>query len=691
MPLSNMPVASTEKLSGGLQKVRFAQSPKMSTYLLFFGAGDFERVHRVVDGVDIGIVVKRGDMAHASFALDAAAKLLPYYNEYFGTPYPLPKLDLIAGPGSSQFFGAMENWGAIFYFEKYLLIDARLSTQSDQQFVYVVIAHEMAHQWFGDLVTMQWWNDLWLNEGFASWMANKATDHFHPEWNVWQKSLNEKQAVMQRDARNGTHPIVMKIDTVEQAANAFDDITYTKGAAVLRALEFHTGEEAFRAGVRSYMQKYKYGNTVTDDLWAEIGKATKTPLARIAHDLTLQAGVPMVNMLSARCDGGKTTVSLNQSRYAIDANSTAARVWQAPVKVATLGRAPSSIIVSGDQPTQVVADGCGPVILNAGQGGYLRSKYTKEGLAALAAHYAELSADDQLGLLNDSMSLATVGELPMSGYLDLTKHVPASTDPVVMSTLSQQLAGTDILYNGLATQAAYRAYARSLLKPALQRVGWDARPGESDNTVILRDSLISALNDLGDPDVIAESRARFESYLARPSSFDADARGTLLGNVAVQADQKTWDRLHTMAKSAKSELERRELYGLLGSTQSDALAQQALALVFSSDLPPTLGPDILRSVSGRHPQLALDFAVANWDRLSKQLEATSAHNYVPALTANNADLKSIDQLNRFAAAHVPEDARQDYVLSIARIRYLAQVRAARLPEIDRWLATQPHS
>jgi len=691
MPLSNMPVANTEKRPGGLQHVRFATSPKMSTYLLFFGAGDFERVHRTVSGVDVGIVVKRGDTAHAAYALDAAAKLLPYYNEYFGVPYPLPKLDLIAGPGSSQFFGAMENWGAIFYFEKYLLIDQRISTQGDQQFVYSVIAHEMAHQWFGDLVTMAWWDDLWLNEGFASWMASKATDHFNPEWKVWMQSLNSKQSVMQRDARDGTHAIIMKIDSVEEAANAFDDITYSKGEAVLRALESYTGEDAFRAGVRRYMKKYQYGNTVTDDLWAEIGAESKAPIAQVAHDLTLQAGVPMVNLLSTSCADGKTAVSLNQTHFAIDATSTTARVWHVPVKVATLKQAPTSVLVSGEAPTQAVAAGCGPVILNAGQGGYFRSHYTKTGLAALAAHYPELTADDQLGLLNDTGSLANNGQLPMSDYLDLTTHVPANADPVVVSTLSQQLTGNDFLYNGLATQTAYRNYTRGVLAPAFKLVGWDARAGESANTVNLRAVLIGSLNQLGDPAVIAESRARFAKYQTDPKSFSADARGTLLGIVAVQADQAIWDKLHAMAKATKSELERRELYNHLGNTESDALAKQALALVFSDEIPPTIGPDIVRSVSNHHPEMAVDFAIANWDKLVTRLEATSAHNFLPALSGSSADPKTIDKLNQFAAAHVPANARQDYVLATARVRYLAKVRSTRLPEIDRWLAARPHS
>jgi aminopeptidase N len=688
MAVSNMPVASTKALPGGRQLVRFSKTPLMSTYLLFFAVGDFERVHRKVAGVDVGIVVKRGDTASAAFALDAAAELLPYFNDYFGTPYPLPKLDLLAGPGSSQFFGAMENWGAIFYFEKFLLIDPRLATQQDRQDVYNVIAHEMAHQWFGDLVTMAWWDDLWLNEGFASWMANKATDHFHPEWKVWLQSLSDKQAVMQRDARDGTHPIVMEIPDVFAAASAFDDITYTKGEAVIRALEFHIGDAAFRAGVRRYMREHLYGNTVTDDLWKALGRESQVPVLEIAHDLTRQAGVPMVNLLASHCSDGRTTVSLNQTRYVIDASSTAARVWHLPVKVATLGNAPSAIIVSGETPTKVEVAGCGPVILNAGQGGYMRSRYPQEALSAIAARFGALTPDDQLGLLNDTRSLAMIGELPMSAWLDLARGVTPAVDPVVADTLVDQFQQLDSLYEGLPTQAAFHAHARNLLAPLFAEVGWEARPGESANTAILRGDLIAAMNDFGDPGVIAGTRERFQRYLEKPSEFSADARRNLLRNVAVQADQKVWDRLRQIAKTTKSELERQEMYELLGGAQSDVLTKQALDLVFSNELPPTTGPVVLDRISRRHPEIALDFAIANWDRLAKMLEAGSALQYVPGLTRNSADPGSIDKLNAFVAARVPETARQDYVLAIARIRYQAKVRETRLPEVDRYLAAQ---
>jgi len=517
-------------------------------------------------------------------------------------------------------------------------------------------------------------------------MANKATDHFNPAWKVWLQSLPLTHSVMQRDARDGTHAIIQPIEDVAQAANAFDDITYYKGAAVIRALESHVGEAAFRAGVRRYMREHKYGNTVTDDLWGAIGQESAAPVPQIAHDYTLQAGVPMVNMLASSCAGGKTSLSLNQTHFAIDADSTRARVWHLPVKVAVPGQAPTGSIVSGEKPTKVVTAGCGTVVLNAGQTGYLRSHYSAEGFAAVAAHYAELAADDQLGLLMDTQSLTSSGVQPMADYLNLTKQVPVTVDPVVASMLANQLQGMDIYFNGRPNQAAYRTYARGVLKPIFERVGWDARPGESDNTTILRNDLVEALNDLADPEVIAETRLRFEKFLANPANVTADVRGSLLRNVAVQADAALWERLLQMARAAQSEMERQQLYRLLGSPQDDALMRRAQALALSDDVPSTVAPDIISATASRHPEEALDFAIQHWDQISKMLEVTSALQYLPRLTGNSTQLSSVDKLNAFAAAHVPENARQEYVLATARVRYTVKVLTTRLPEVDRWLA-----
>ena len=247
MAVSNMPAASSRNIPGGLKEVRFQRSPIMSSYLLFFATGDFERISKQAGGREVGIVMSRGNGAKAQFALDAEAQILPYYNSYFGTPYPLPKLDNVAGPGQSQFFGAMENWGAIFTFERVLLNDPSITTERDRQAIFSVEAHEMAHQWFGDLVTMAWWDDLWLNEGFASWMENKTTQHFHPDWSADVDRVGSREAAMNFDSFVTTHPVVQEVRTVEQANQAFDAISYSKGESVISMLEGFAGRRHLAA------------------------------------------------------------------------------------------------------------------------------------------------------------------------------------------------------------------------------------------------------------------------------------------------------------------------------------------------------------------------------------------------------------------------------------------------------------
>ncbi|HRD28496.1 MAG TPA: M1 family metallopeptidase, partial [Caulobacter sp.] len=314
MVVSNMPVQAAAPIEGGLTRTTFAVSPKMSSYLLFLAVGDFERVSRKVGDVDVGVVVKRGSTGEAGFALDAAEKLLPFYDDYFGTPYPLPKLDLVAVPGGAAAFSAMENWGAILYFEKAVLVDARVSSEADRQNAFTTIAHEMAHQWFGDLVTMSWWDDIWLNEGFASWMETKATAAFHPEWSVWLQDMAARDGAMNLDARSATHPVVQ--DVADARDTAFDTISYQKGQAVIRMVEAWVGEDHFREALRAYMKKHAYGNTVSDDLWSAVEAASGQPIRRIAADFTGQPGVPLIRVTSLG-----SAWRLAQRRFGVDAPS----------------------------------------------------------------------------------------------------------------------------------------------------------------------------------------------------------------------------------------------------------------------------------------------------------------------------------------------------------------------------------
>ena len=687
--IGNMPIASTDPLPDGRQRVHFAATPKMSSYLLFYGAGDFERVHRDVGGVDLGVVVKRGSTGSAAYALDAAAGLLAYYNDYFGVRYPLPKLDLVAGAGSSTQFGAMENWGAIFYFEQDLLIDPRTATEADRQGVFNVVAHEMAHMWFGDLVTMAWWDDLWLNEGFASWMQVKAAEQAHPEWKRWLRMLARKQAVMDTDARDGTHPVVTRIDDVEQAALAFDGITYQKGAQVIRTLEAYVGEEAFRDGVRRYMARHAYGNTVTDDFWRAMDEKNAHPIIAIAHDLTLQPGVPLVTETSLRCVGDRTIVALSQTHFAIDPRSTTAVRWRVPVTLGVPGRATTRTVIAGAAPRSVTVEGCGPVVINAGQAAYFRTRYAPAGLREVLTRFATLAPDDQLGLFNDSVSLALSHDLPMDTLLDTMKAMPADSDPRLVEALTAQLLDIDRLYSGLPTQARWRAFARGLLAPMLAAIGAQPIAGESANAVLARTELRAALAELDDDALLSEARARFASYVSDPSAaLDPEQRSFMLTVVASHADAATWDALHGLASKAPTTLEQQELHALMASTISPELAARMLELTRSGELPSTTVTNLIYAVSVRHPGLAFDFALAHWDDLVPLFDPGDDAGYLPGLVHDAPDVALAARLQAFGDAKIPANARKSLRNAVSSMTWRAAIRRDSLPEIDHWLAVR---
>jgi len=685
LAVSNMPIEASEAQPHGLKRVRFLTSPKMSSYLLFFAAGDFERIATRVNGVEIGVVVKRGDLDKARFALDAASHLLPYYENYFGVKYPLPKLDLVAGPGASQFFEAMENWGAIFFFEQDLLVDPA-SGHGDQRDIYIDIAHEMAHQWFGDLVTMAWWDDLWLNEGFASWMEIKATDHFHPEWHLWLDAQGEKDDAMGLDARRGTHPIIQPIRDVVQANQAFDTITYLKGEAVVRMLENYLGEGTFRDGVRAYIQAHAYGNTVSDDLWRALDRVSGMRITDIAHDFTLQAGVPLIR---AQIGARGAAIVLTQERFAEDDSGRLGRrptLWHVPVIERPLGSATSwQGIVSRAMPVEIPGSVAGGAIVNAGQAGYFRSLYAPELLAPLMARYGSLTADDQLGVIDDSFALGTSGYEALTDFMSLLEKAQPGTDPTVVRACADKLRSLDALYAGLPAQAQFRAFARHVLHPLFAPVGWSGADDESQNVTLLREALLAALSALDDQDVIAEARTRFATYLRDPATLSGDLRGSVLGIVAAHADSKTWERLHEMARQTDSTLEKDFLYHLLATADDPDLARRALAVTLTDEVPVTIRPEIISSVAQGHPELAFDFTLAHLDTVMEAIEPDSRTIFVPQLASSSSDSALIPRLRAYAAAHIPATARGAVTQAEAQIAFRASVRAQRLPVVSRWL------
>ena len=685
MAISNMPAAETTDLGNGLKRVRFAQSPKMSTYLLFFGLGDFDRATTMADGVEVGVVTQKGKASQSQFALESAAAVLHEYNDYFGTPYPLPKLDNIASPGRSQFFSAMENWGAIYTFEYAQLLDPSISTQADRQRVFSTGAHEIAHQWFGDLVTMSWWDDLWLNEGFASWMEGRTTAKLHPEWNTALGAVGVREAAMSRDAVATTHPVVQHVETVEQASQAFDSITYSKGEAVIRMLEGYVGSDAWRDGVRRYIKAHAYGNTVSDDLWREIEAAAGKPITAIAHDFTLQPGVPMIRVESAQCRDGNTTLQLKQGEFTRDRPDKTPLSWRVPVIAQALGGTPARTLVADGAATLQVP-GCGPVLVNAGQSGYYRTLYAPAQFTALRGSFGKLAPIDQLGLMNDVWALGLAGLQPASDYLDIAVAVPADADPQIWGDIAGSLETLDDYYRGDSTrQSAFRTFAIARLAPVFARIGWEAKADETAPVKILRTRLIGTLSQLGDADVIAEARRRYATSATDPDAMPAPLKRTILAVVAQHADAAAWDKLHAAAQAETTPLVKDQLYALLASSADPALAQRALDLALTDEPGATNSAGMLSIVSRQHPDLAFDYAVAHREQVDQRVDSTSRSRYYPGLGSSSRDPAMIAKLKAFADAHIAKSSRRATDTAIASIEYRRQVIEHRLPQIDAWL------
>jgi aminopeptidase N len=677
MAVSNMPVEEITQLSATTQRVRFAQTPKMSTYLLFLGIGDFERIHKTVDAVDVGVVFKRGDAGKAAYALDQAGQILHYYNDYFGTPFPLPKLDLIAAPGEIS-GGSMENWGAIFYSQEHLLIDPGASTEEDRQLVFQVVSHEMAHQWFGDLVTMAWWDNLWLNEGFARWMQTYAADDLHPEWKIGLRALSIFESGKQSDAIPSTHPVVQMVSTADQASQAFDSITYNKGAAVITMLNAYVGRDAFREGVRRYMHQHAFGNTVDSDLWSVMQDMAGKPILDIERDMTRQEGVPLIHVGHK----GGTTI-LSEGRFAADPTTVAmaaAQTWQLPITVKSLTTSELQTKILST-PTSFVLPS--PVLVNAGQTTYARVLYSNDGVGALVKRMASLSSADQLGLLNDTLALGLAGYTRASNVLAMVKALPVDADPIVWQRTISVLRSIDDHYAPGAAKVAYRRFVLRLLHPLADRLGYAAKSGEDSNVEILRASLERTQGIFGDPAIIDWAKRT----LADNIGSAADHR-TALNVVAGQADAPTFDSLLAKAKVLQDPLDKQHVFEALAEVQDPRLARRMVEIAFGDGPAAGTGPYLVTSLASNHPDLVWDLALPHLQDPKLPLENNMRWRIAVYVASRSALPEREAALKAYEARSVPENARRPFSGALASIRQNRRIAAHAMPEITRWVSAQ---
>ena len=412
--VSNMPIESRRPAPGGRSRIVFQATPKMSTHQLFFTVGSYERQSTNAGNVEIGVLLPRGTARNGTFALAATREILEHLNQRLALPYPLPKLDSVGLPVPSA--GAIEYWGSILYSERYLAVGEAWSTAEELQAGYKHVAHELSHQWFGNLVTSRDWRHNWLNEAFAEWLSIEVTDHFHPEWDVWLKQAPAREAVMQLDARSTSHPVLLRSVNIEDQGAVFDSFTYVKGSQIVRMLAELAGPDRFQAALRDYLRQFAYGNASSDDLWRALSAQLPAEVEQVGRDFIEQEGVPLIDVLSTRCKAGDTTISLRQDRHGLDEASRSPRRWRVPVTAMTLeAREVRSRIISGPEPVQLIVPGCGAVKVNLGGTGYFRTRYDGKSLQALQAELSRLSPADRRNLSDDQSALESAQDVATDG------------------------------------------------------------------------------------------------------------------------------------------------------------------------------------------------------------------------------------------------------------------------------------
>ncbi len=686
LAVSNMPVAHEEPVTPTLKQVEFATTPKMSSYLFVLAAGEFERLTDEVDGTTVSVVTTAGKRSQGRFALDTAADLLRYFNDYFGVKYPLPKLDLIAVPGG--FGGAMENWGGITFFEGRLLFDPTKSPETARRGIFHIIAHEIAHQWFGNLVTMGWWDNLWLNEGFASWMQVKAAEHFYPQWQSWLNGSQQKQYAMGIDARRTSHPIQQPVANESEAMAVFDGITYSKGQALIRMLENYLGEQAFRDGIRKYMTDHAYGSTTTGDLWRALETASGKPVATIASGFTEQAGVPLV-IAETTCTAGEQRIVLRQERFTIRDRGAATERWQVPVALGPLrALRPAETVLVRDEATPVTTGRCGePVKLNHGDIGYYRVEYDAASRAALTKSFAKMSVADRVNLLSDSWALVESGRTPPASYFNLVEEIDSDETRAVWDQVIGTLGRLNHLQRGRPGRQAFQTYARAKLRTMFDRLGWDPVGHESDDKALLRSRLIWVLGDLGDKKILTEARQRFDAFLKSPEALRPALRDAVTHLAGVTADRPTYDALIELARKTTNAAERVRYYSAAASARDPALASETLARTLTDELPTSLVGRAISTVAwnGEQGDLAWAFLQANFQALAAKQAPAFRNTFVSNFMTSFTDRARAAELKSFAPVHATSGGRIVAERAEELILINADFKAKVMPAVDAWI------
>jgi aminopeptidase N/puromycin-sensitive aminopeptidase len=685
--ISNTAIASDTPGPGeGKHKLTFGTTPKMSTYLLAFLVGDFKCSSGSQDGVAIRVCSTPDKVALTPYGVGIAKYVLHYYNTYFGIPYPLKKLDLIGLPDFEA--GAMENFGAITYRETDLLIDPKTASVNAKENVGLVIAHEMAHQWFGDLVTMQWWDNIWLNEGFATWMENKPVAAMHPEWHVPQSVAVDEQQTLNLDAQPTTRAIRAKAETPDEINEMFDGIAYGKASDVLLTVENYLGSETFRKGVQAYLKAHEYANATAEDFWSAQTRVSGKPVDKIMDSLITQQGEPILKF-GAPADG---KVGVEQSRFFLDSGAKVdpAQKWTLPVCFKTQSGNPCEVLAPNQSSLTVPTS---PLFFaNAGGAGYYRSAYApKQSAAIIAKIETGLTPTERISFTGDEWAQVRSNAFSVGDYLQLVADLSRDANNEVVSnaingfvTTYEQLAATPEERAGLA------AWIDRTFTPVYLKLG-PSSTSDNDNKRELRAVLLQLIGTYGDsPTVVAQARKIADQYFIDRASVDPNLAEAALAVAARNGDGALFDKLQLTYENGTDPQVQDGALRLLASFRDPQLEKRALDFAVSSQVR-NQDAAIQFAIALHDAETrdqAWDYVKANWDKVHAQL-TEGLGSYLVSATGSFCSASARDEVSSFFATHKVAAADVELKHAIEHINGCITFRSQQEQNLKQWLSQQP--
>ena len=664
--ISNMPVISKKKI--GLKTLyRFDTTPMMSTYLLYLAVGEFEYISSKSGKTLIRVITTHGKKHQGKLSLEFTKQFLSYFEKYFKIKYPLPKLDMIAIPDFAS--GAMENWGAITFRETILLYDPKTSSTETKQHIAEVIAHEIAHQWFGNLVTMKWWNDLWLNESFATFMATKAVDAIYPEWDFWDQFLiSEMTGGLSLDSLKSSHPIDVPVKSPADVRQIFDEISYNKGGCVLMMLENFIGEDNFQKGLHGYLKKHEYANATTEDLWNSLGSISRQPVRQMMNTWVRQIGYPVIE---SKVKDSK--LRLSQRRFLLEDNGkTKQGKWIIPLSVRT-GNKVVSKLMKGPMTIPYKADW---FKVNDGQKGFYRVKYDESALELLGRRVEEkaISNVDRWSIHHDLFALCISNQISFKNYLDFVKHYEEEEDYVVLSDI---IGSLNFFYTLLSKEEVWqeiKEFNQDFFNKVFSRLGWDIVKGEKPTMALLRGQIISSLGRLEDEKIISEAKSRFANLL-KTGQLNPDLRGPIYSIIAWSGDASTYQKMLGLYRKAPTQEEMVRLLSSLANFQDKKLLSKTLSFTLSKEVrTQNLFQPIARMVTNpQGKELVWPWIKQNWKGIVSRFGVGNPLlNRIIGSVSIEADWDKEKEIKKFFTKHHVPGTEMKLAQTLERIRIHAK-------------------